>query len=327
MLRDQCQGTPRIIGRARDDRRWLVQDISDHRPATFHVFDPRSGAMDLLFSAQPDLERYTFSRVEPFSLRARDGLALHGYLTFPIGDRSHLPTVLVVHGGPWSRDLWGLRGESQWLANRGYLCVQINYRGSTGYGKAFTNAGDLEWGGHMQDDLTDTVAWAVKRGLADPDRVAIYGSSYGGYAALCGAAFTPDLYRCAIAHAAPTDLRTFIRNTPAYNGANATRLLRRVGDPSNDADLLWSRSPLSGIDRVRIPLLISHGVHDPRVPVDESRHVVAALKRGGVPHQYLLFEDEGHTLTRPRNRLAFYAACERFLARHLGGRYQATVPS
>ena len=264
---------------------------------------------------------YELAHVEPFSFHARDGLTVHGYLTYPPGvPRRALPTVLVVHGGPWTREQWGLGGDAQWLANRGYLCVQVNYRGSTGYGKDFVNAGDREWGGRMQDDVLDAVDQLVGRGIADPARLAVYGSSFGGYSALVGAAFTPDIFRCAIAVCAPSDLRTFV--TSAIDAAKALgpRIRRRIGDPVTDADSLWSRSPMSKVDDIRIPILLAHGANDPRVRLAEAERLVEALRRRGVRHEFLCFPDEGHSFMRPGNRMRFYAAAERFLAEHLGGR-------
>jgi dipeptidyl aminopeptidase/acylaminoacyl peptidase len=319
-LQAHCRGDIRLLGRDRADRRWLVQDVVDAGPAAFLLYDRESAAIEPLFSHQPDLAGHRLAAVEPFEFRARDGLAVHGYLTFPpAAPRRALPTVVAVHGGPWARDNWGYRAESQWLANRGYLCVQVNYRGSTGYGKDFTNAGDREWGGRIQDDISDAVGHVIGAGFADPERVAVYGASFGGYAALVGATATPWLFRCAIAVAGPSDLRTFVRSMPGYGSVATTRLVARVGHPDHDADFLWSRSPLSRVDSVRIPILLAHGANDPRVPRAESDRFVAALRERGVPHEYLVFPDEGHSLVRPRNRLAFYAAAERFLARHLGG--------
>jgi dipeptidyl aminopeptidase/acylaminoacyl peptidase len=228
--------------------------------------------------------------------------------------------VLNVHGGPWGRDAWGFDSEAQWLANRGYLCLQVNFRGSTGYGKAFVNAGDREWGGKMQDDLTDAVAFAVSQGWADPARVAIYGGSYGGYAALAGAAFTPELFCCAVDIVGPSNLKTLIETIPPYWAPMIALFHTRVGDPEHDTEFLWSRSPLSRAADIRTPLLIAQGANDPRVKQAESEQIVAALREAGIDHEYLLFPDEGHGFAKPGNRLRFYAAAELFLARHLGGR-------
>jgi dipeptidyl aminopeptidase/acylaminoacyl peptidase len=261
--------------------------------------------------------------MEPFSFTARDGLTIHGYLTFPPGlGRTGLPSVLDVHGGPWARDTWGFNSEAQWLTNRGYLCIQVNFRGSTGYGKSFTAAGNREWGGKMQDDLVDAVAWAVQAGYADPDRIGIYGGSYGGYAALAGAAFTPDLFRCAIALCAPSNLETLLRSIPAYWAPLVAELYTSVGNPDTEPEFLRSRSPLFHAENMKIPLLIAQGANDPRVRQSESDQIVAALRDKGVPPEYLLFADEGHGLEKPKNRLTFYAAAERFLAENLGGQYE-----
>src|ERR1700722_9883298 len=279
-----------------------------------------------LFDSRPELARYELAPMEPFSFTARDGLTIHGYATFPPGaGRENLPMVLDVHGGPWARDAWGFDPEAQWLANRGYLCVQVNFRGSTGYGKAFVNAGDREWGGRMQDDLSDAVAYVTGQApggqhWADPARVAIYGGSYGGYASLAGAAFTPELFRCAVDIVGPSNLKTLIETIPPYWAPMIAQFHNRVGDPGKDADFLWSRSPLSRAADIAIPLLIAQGANDPRVKQAESEQIVAALENAGIEHEYLLFPDEGHGFAKPENRLRFYAAAERFLAHHLGGR-------
>lgn len=318
---ESARGSVSLFSRSHDDRIWLVRTGSDNAPPCYAVYDRDARALAPLFSQAPDLAAYPLSSVRPFSFHARDGLLIRGYLTLPADlEPLHLPTVLAVHGGPWTRDDWDFHRLPQWLANRGYLCVAVNYRGSTGYGKRFTNAGDHEWGGRMQDDLTDAVRHVVDRGLADPARVAIFGNSYGGYAALAGAAFTPGLYRCAVAAAAPTNLITFIESVPAYWRYLRAELSQRIGDPESERDFLWSRSPLSRVEDIRVPLLIAQGANDPRVPLRESQQIVDALKRHDIPHEYLLFPDEGHGFSRPRNRMAFYAAAEKFLARHLGGR-------
>jgi dipeptidyl aminopeptidase/acylaminoacyl peptidase len=266
------------------------------------------------------LSRYELAPMEPFRYQSRDGLTVHGYATFPPGARrASLPTVLVVHGGPWSRDVWGFSPRAQWLANRGYLCLQVNYRGSVGYGKAFLNAGDREWGDKMQDDLTDAVAHAIGQGWADPAKVAIFGGSYGGYAALAGAAFTPDVYCCAVDIVGPSNLITLLQTIPPYWAPGISQFHRRVGDPDKDRDFLWSRSPLSRASQIRIPLLIAQGANDPRVKQAESEQIVAALNQAGIEHDYMLFSDEGHGFAKPENRLKFYTAADKFLARYLGG--------
>jgi dipeptidyl aminopeptidase/acylaminoacyl peptidase len=261
--------------------------------------------------------------MEPFSLPARDGLEIHGYLSFPVGvDRQGLPTVVNVHGGPWARDDWGLNPEAQWLANRGYLCVQVNYRGSTGYGKDFVNAGNREWAAKMHDDLIDAVEFVVGQGWADRERIAILGGSYGGYAALVGATFTPDVFRCAVDVVGPSSLKTLIESIPPYWAPMVAQFHERVGNPETEEDFLWSRSPLSKVDAIKIPILVAQGANDPRVKQAEAEQIVAAMKEKGIDHQYLLFPDEGHGFAKPNNRLRYYAAAEKFLAKHLGGRYE-----
>ena len=303
------------------DRVWLVAFTNDAGPVSYYAYDTSSRAGSFLFEVRPELSGYDLAAMEPFSYQARDGLTIHGYLSFPPGlDRSELPTVLLVHGGPWARDVWGFDPQAQWLANRGYLCIQVNFRGSTGYGKAFLNAGNREWGNKMQNDLTDAVAHAIAQGWSDPARIAIMGGSYGGYAALAGAAFTPDVYRCAIDIVGPSSLITLIETIPPYWAPMIAQFHNRLGDPAKDKDFLWSRSPLRAADQIRIPLLIAQGANDPRVKQAESEQIVAALEQHGVEYDYMLFPDEGHGFAKPENRLKFFAAADTFLSRYLGGR-------
>jgi dipeptidyl aminopeptidase/acylaminoacyl peptidase len=316
-----------ILNEDDEDRTWLAAYMADDGPVRYYAYDRASRSSTFLFEHQPALSAYTLSKMEPFSFTARDALEIHGYLTFPpeVG-RTGLPAVVNVHGGPWVRDAWGYDGEAQWLANRGYLCVQVNYRGSTGYGKAFVNAGDREWGAKMHDDVIDAVNWVVEQGYADPERIAIYGGSYGGYAALVGAAFTPDVFRCAVDIVGPSSLSTLINSIPPYWAPMIAQFHTRVGNPETEPDFLWSRSPLSRVDDIRIPILVAQGANDPRVKQAEAEQIVAALKEKGIDHEYLLFPDEGHGFAKPENRLRFYAAAERFLAKHLGGRYEPEEP-
>ncbi len=306
------------------DRVWLIAFTNDAGPVSFYAYDTATGEGSFLFEHQPELAKYELAPMEPFSYQARDGLTVNGYLTFPPGaDRFDLPTVLLVHGGPWARDVWGFDAQAQWLANRGYLCIQVNFRGSSGYGKAFLNAGNREWGNKMQDDLSDAVAHAISRGWADPARVAIAGGSYGGYAALAGAAFTPDLYCCAVDIVGPSNLITLIETIPPYWAPLLAQFHNRVGDPATDQDFLWSRSPLARADQIRIPLLIAQGANDPRVKQAESEQIVAALEKAGIEHDYMLFPDEGHGFAKPENSIRFFAAADKFLSRYLGGRAEA----
>ena len=314
-------GDPDIVAHDHSDMVWLVAFTNDTGPIPYFLYDRQRREGRFLFDHRPELSEYELAPMEPVSFQARDGLTIHGYLTFPPGvGRKDLPMVLNVHGGPWARDVWGFDPAAQWLANRGYLCLQVNFRGSTGYGKAFVNAGDREWGNAMQNDLTDAVEFAIGQGWADRERVAIYGGSYGGYAALAGVAFTPDLYRCAVDIVGPSNLKTLIETIPPYWQPQIALFHQRVGNPETDAEFLWSRSPLSRAASIKTPLLIAQGANDPRVKQAESEQIVAALRDAGIDYEYMLFPDEGHGFAKPENRLKFYAAAERFLARHLGGR-------
>jgi dipeptidyl aminopeptidase/acylaminoacyl peptidase len=316
-------GDPGLVSRDEQDTTWLVAFNKDDGPVKFYSYDRATRAGSFLFDSRPDLARYELAPMEPFTFEARDGLVIHAYATFPVGaGRSALPMVVNVHGGPQTRDVWGFHSEAQWLANRGYLCLQVNYRGSTGYGKSFVAAGDREWGAKMHDDLLDAVNYAVAQGWADKDKVAIYGGSYGGYAALVGAAFTPDFFRCAVDIVGPSNLKTLLETIPPYWEPLKAQLYKRVGNPETDSDFLWSRSPLSKAKDIRIPLLIAQGANDPRVKQAESEQIVAALKEAGIDYEYMLFPDEGHGFAKPENRLKFYAAAERFLAKYLGGRFE-----
>jgi dipeptidyl aminopeptidase/acylaminoacyl peptidase len=318
-----------IVDRTHADDRWVVAFTQDAGGVSYWIYDRGRRSGSFLFHTRPDLAQYTLAEMRPIELTSRDGWRLEGYLTLPalpplpsLRSLPSLPLVLNVHGGPWHRDVWGYDPEAQWFANRGYACLQVNFRGSTGYGKDFLNAANREWGGRMHDDLVDAVRWAVEQGYADPARVAIYGGSYGGYAALVGATFTPDLFRCAVDIVGPSNLITFIETIPPYWSTFLAMLKERVGDPETEPDFLRSRSPLTHVERLRIPLLIAQGANDPRVKQSESEQIVGALEAKGIPHEYLLFPDEGHGFAKPENRLKFYAAAERFLAEHLGGRYE-----
>lgn len=317
-----------IASRDAADQSWVLRVESDRSPVAYFLYHRTTGESDFLFEHQPKLKKYKLATMKPISFKSRDGLTLHGYLTLPFASQPSaqpakpFPLVLKVHGGPWSRDVWGYDSRVQWLANRGYACLQVNFRGSISYGKNFLNAGNKEWGGKMQNDLTDAVAWAVREGIADPKRVAIFGGSYGGYAALAGAAFTPDVFQAAIAVVGPSNLISFLQTTPSYWATELMNIYRRVGDPLKEVDFLMSRSPLFKADQIRIPILIAQGANDPRVKKEESEQIVSALKKHGIEHEYLLFADEGHGFSKPENQLRFYKTAETFLAKHLGGRVE-----
>ena len=322
-IRSLHRGDFSINSRDDADATWIVAFTVDNGPVPFYAYDCKTRTATFLFDNQPALNEYTLATMEPFSFTSRDGQTIHGYLTLPPGEeRRNLPMVLNVHGGPWARDDWGYRPDVQWFANRGYACLQVNYRGSTGYGKAFMNAGNKEWGGRMHDDLVDAVNWAVERGIADPKKVSIFGGSYGGYAALVGATFTPDVFCCAVDIVGPSNIITLIQTIPPYWAPLVSIFHQRVGDPSTEEEFLKSRSPLFKVDQIKIPMLIGQGANDPRVKQAESEQIVEAMKSKGIPYEYMLFPDEGHGFAKPENRLKFYAAAEKFLAKYMGGRYE-----
>jgi len=316
-------GDAGLSDRTMDDDVWLISFNKDNGPIPYYAYDRNTNEGTFLFDHRPELNEYTLASMEPVSFQSRDSLTIHGYITFPPGlQRKNLPLVLVVHGGPWVRDYWGYAPQAQWLANRGYICLQVNYRGSTGYGKNFTNAGNKEWGAAMHDDLVDAVNWAVGQDYADPEKLAIYGASYGGYAALVGATFTPDLFCCAVDMFGPSDLSTFLNTIPPYWKPMQELMYKRVGHPEEEAEMLTERSPLYKVEEITIPMLIVQGANDPRVKQAESDQIVAAMEEKGINYEYMVFEDEGHGFMKEENRLEFFTAAEKFLAEHLGGRYE-----
>jgi dipeptidyl aminopeptidase/acylaminoacyl peptidase len=305
------------------DTTWIVSFTSDRGPARYYLWDRKSRTGRLLFVDRPKLDGLTLAAMKPVMIKSRDGLSLNGYLTLPPGvEPRRLPMVLLVHGGPWLRDVWGFHSAAQWLANRGYLCLQVNFRGSTGYGREFLNAGDRQWGLKMQDDLIDAVNWAVAEGMADPKKVAIFGGSYGGYAALVGVTSTPEFFACAVESVGPSNLKTLIDSIPPYWKPIRARFDAHVGnvDDPKDAELIKNASPLFRADKIVRPLLIGHGANDPRVKQAESEQIVAAIEKNGGRVIYVLYPDEGHGFGRPENNLDFISRAEAFLAEHIGGR-------
>jgi dipeptidyl aminopeptidase/acylaminoacyl peptidase len=323
-------GDLHVADRTVDDQAWIVVYVQDNGPRAFYRYDRTARQATYLFSDRPQLEGMPLVPMHPVVLTSRDGRALVCYYSLPLasggdnGDKpaQPLPMVLLVHGGPWGRDLWGLDAEHQFLANRGYAVLSVNFRGSTGFGKAFTNAADREWGGKMHDDLVDAVAWAVEQGIADPERIAIMGGSYGGYATLVGLTFTPDLFACGVDIVGPSNLVTLLETIPPYWAPELALFIKRVGDVRSEEGraFLQSRSPLTYVDRIKAPLLIGQGANDPRVKQAESSQIVEAMQAKAIPVTYIVYPDEGHGFARPENRLSFYAVTEAFLAECIGGR-------
>ena len=306
------------------ERWWVASFVHDREPGVTWLYDRETGESRRLFGMYAHLDPAELAPTRPVQFPARDGLPLHAYLTLPVGPAPEkLPLVLVVHGGPWAHDSWHFDPEAQFLADRGYAVLQVNFRGSTGYGRRHVTAAIGELAGAMHDDLLDAVAWAVDRGVADPDRVGIYGGSYGGYAALVGVTVTPDVFAAAVDYVGISDLPNFMRTLPPFSRPyQATNWLTYAGDPDDpeqEADML-ARSPITMLDRIRTPLLVARGANDARVVQAESDNVVTSLRQRGVPVEYLLAEDEGHGFANPENRFRLYRAMERHFAEHLGGR-------
>ncbi|TDR88097.1 S9 family peptidase [Enterovirga rhinocerotis] len=321
-LDGQPIGDWRLAGRTEDDRLWVVAADSDTRPGRTWLYDREARRLTDLGTGRPELDGLPLAPMRALTIRARDGLGLVSYLTRPLGASSPGPLVLLVHGGPWGRDAFGFNVYHQWLADRGYAVLSVNFRASTGFGKSFVNAGDREWGRRMDDDLLDAVDWAIAEGVADPKRIAIMGGSYGGYAVLAAMTRNPDLYACGVDIVGPANLDTLLKTVPPYWESFRAQLVRAIGDPDTEEGmaLIRDRSPVHHADRIRAPLLIAQGANDPRVKQAESDQMVEAMTAKGVPVTYLLFPDEGHGFVRPPNRLAFNERTEAFLARHLGGR-------
>lgn len=313
-----------VVSRDLADKTWIVAYTVDDGPVYYYAYDRGTRESQLLFSNRPTLEKYKLAKMQPISFQARDGMIIHGYLTLPVGaPPKNLPMVLNVHGGPWSRDVWGLNSAVQWFANRGYAVLQINYRGSTGYGKKHMLAATREFAGKMHDDLIDGVNWAVKQGHADPKKIGIFGGSYGGYATLVGLTFTPDVFACGVDIVGPSNLITLIKSFPPYwQPFLQSSWYRYVGNPDDPkvVEDIKARSPLFKVDQIKVPLLIGQGANDPRVKQAESDQIVEAMRKNNKPVEYVVYTDEGHGFARPENRLHFYAKAEEFLAKYIGGR-------
>lgn len=321
-----------ITSRTLDDRLWTAAYVLDNGPVKYYLYDRTRKQATYLFSNRTDLDEYQLARMHSLTIKSRDEWNLVSYLTLPPDSVSNddarpnnpIPLVLLVHGGPWGRDIWGYDPQHQWLSNRGYAVLSVNFRGSTGFGKEFTNAGNGEWAGKMHDDLIDAVNWAIREKITQRDQVAIMGGSYGGYATLVGLTFTPETFACGVDIVGPSNLVTLLQNVPPYWVPILPMMKDRVGDWTTEEGQksLLAKSPLARVDQIQRPLLIGQGANDPRVKQVESDQIVEAMKQKNIPVTYVLYPDEGHGFARPENRLSFYAVAEAFLSEHLGGQFE-----
>tara|TARA_Y100001970_G_scaffold287400_1_gene411980 strand:- start:81 stop:1901 length:1821 start_codon:yes stop_codon:yes gene_type:complete len=308
-----------ITSFSKDETKAIVVTYSDRSRGTYYYYDVETNKLTSLGKVSPWLDEDHMAEMRPVEYKSRDGLTIHGYLTLPKGSAGkNLPVVINPHGGPWTRDSWGYRSEIQFLANRGFAVFQMNYRGSTGYGREFWEISFKQWGKTMQDDITDGVKWLIDEGIADPNRIAIYGASYGGYATLAGLAFTPDLYACGVDYVGVSSLFTFMESMPPYWELYRSMLYEMVGHPEDDQELLASASPLLHIDKIKAPLFIAQGANDPRVKKSESDQIVEALKTAGIDVPYMVKDDEGHGFYNQENQFDFYREMEKFLQKHIG---------
>jgi dipeptidyl aminopeptidase/acylaminoacyl peptidase len=319
-LKSLHPGDISFLGSTANGRHLIVSYLVDNGPLAYYSYDRATRHGSFLFVSRPALLEYQLAFMRPIAYTAGDGLTIHGYLTLPVGvPPKNLPMVLFVHGGPWGRDTWGYSAYVQWLANRGYAVLQPNFRGSTGYGKEFLNAGNRQWAGTMHQDLIDAKNWAVAQGYADPAKVAIVGGSYGGYAVLAGVAFSPDAFAAGVDIVGPSNLNTLLQSIPPYWSTVRATFALRMGDT---VAFLNSQSPLFKADQIKVPLLIGQGANDPRVNERESDQIVAAMRKNNEPVEYVIFPDEGHGFARPENNRRFNAAVEAFLGKYLGGRVE-----
>ena len=325
-LQKQVRGDFEIMSRTKDDQKWVVVEWQDDGPSSFFLYDRPAKSLKLLMVSRKALVGKPLAKMRPVVLSSRDGYKLVSYLSLPREEKGEkpakpLPMVLDVHGGPWHRDSWGFNPTHQLLADRGYAVLSVNFRGSTGFGKKFVNAGNLEWGRKMHEDLIDAMEWAIREKIADPKKIAIMGGSYGGYATLAGLTFTPDLFACGVDIVGPSNLNTLLSSIPPYWTSGLQLFYTRIGDPRTPEGkkLLEDRSPLNHVEKIKKPLLIAQGANDPRVKQAESDQIVKAMKDKGIPVTYVLYPDEGHGFARPQNNLAFMAVTEAFLKQHLGG--------
>jgi len=330
-LKTVTDGDVNVTDRSLDDNFWVIAYTKDDGPVNYYIYDRPEKKAKFLFTNRKALETAKLSKMYPVIIKSRDGLDLVSYLTLPYGSNAEdyhpskpLPMVLFVHGGPWARDSWGYHSYHQWLANRGYAVLSVNFRGSTGLGKDFINAGNMEWAGKMHNDLIDAVNWAVEEGIAQKDKIAIMGGSYGGYSTLVGLTFTPDVFACGVDIVGPSNIITLLETIPPYWLPMINMFTSRVGDYRTEEGrkFLESRSPLFFVDKIQKPLLIGQGANDPRVKQTESDQIVNAMQGKNIPVTYVLFPDEGHGFARPENKMSFNAVTEIFLSQYLGGRVE-----
>ena len=328
-LQEQLPGYEVVAGdegrnlRSKDETKVIVRTYSDKSLGAYYIYNQRNHELKKLADVSPWLQEAELADIQPIQYQSRDGLTIHGYLTLPKGvEPKNLPVVVNPHGGPWARDHWGFNPEVQFQVNRRLAVLQMNFRGSTGYGKAFWQAGFKQWGRKMQNDITDGVQWLIQQGIADPKRVGIYGGSYGGYATLAGVTFTPDLYACGVDYVGPSNLFTLLATLPPYWGLELQKFYEMVGDPVKDKELLTAVSPLFHADRIKAPLFVAQGAHDPRVKKAESDQIVVALKKRGIDVLYMVKDNEGHGFHNEENRFDFYRAMEDFFGKHLGSKVE-----
>jgi dipeptidyl aminopeptidase/acylaminoacyl peptidase len=310
-----------ITSETKTEDKFIVRTYSDRSLGAYYLFDKNSDKLEKIIDAAPWIDENNMAIVKPIEYKSRDGLTIHGYLTLPRGiEAENLPVVINPHGGPWARDNWGFNPEIQYLANKGYAVLQMNFRGSTGYGRKFLEASYKQWGLTMQDDISDGVQWLIDEGIADPERVAIYGASYGGYATLAGLTFTPELYACGVDYVGVSNLFTFMKSIPPYWKPMLEMMYNQVGDPVKDSVLLAAASPVFHADKIVVPLFIAQGANDPRVNKNESDQMVAAMKARGIEVEYMVKDNEGHGFHNEENRMDFYRAMGNFLDNHIGNK-------
>ncbi len=307
-----------ITRKSKDETKLLVYTSSDRYPGGYFLYEVKSGELTKLADFRPWLNEENMAEMKPVNYQSRDGMTIHGYLTLPKGMKAeNLPVVINPHGGPWARDSWGFNPEVQFLANRGYAVLQMNFRGSTGYGRKFWEASFKQWGRTMQDDITDGVKWLISKGIADSSRIAIYGASYGGYATLAGITLTPELYACAVDYVGVSNMFTMMKTIPPYWEPFRQMDYEMIGDPVKDSLMLAEVSPVFLVDRIKCPLFVAQGANDPRVNIAESNQIVDALRKKGVSVEYMVKDNEGHGFYNQENQFDFYRSMEKFLAEHL----------